>query len=80
VEAAVIGIADELLGEAVKAFIVLKDGEELTDKEIIRFCSLHLEDFMVPKIIEFRRELPKTETGKISKQLLKEAPMGQLTG
>ena len=72
VEAAVIGIADELLGEAIKAVIVLKDGVSLKDKDIIRFCAMHLEDFMIPKVVEFRKELSKTETGKISKRLLKE--------
>jgi acyl-CoA synthetase (AMP-forming)/AMP-acid ligase II len=67
VEAAVIGVYDDLLGEAIKAFLVLKDGVNLTDKEILRFCSLHLEDFMVPKYVEFMKELPKTETGKVKK-------------
>ncbi len=71
-EAAVIGVNDEILGEAVKAVIVLKDGIKLTGKEIIRFCAMHLEDFMVPKVVEFRKELPKTDTGKISRHCLKE--------
>lgn len=72
VEAAIIGINDEILGEVIKAVIVLKDGVRLKDKDIIRFCSMHLEDFMIPKVVEFRKELPKTDTGKISKRLLKE--------
>lgn len=67
VEVAVVGVYDELLGEAVKAFIALKDGVILTEKDIMRFCSQHMEDFMVPKYIEFRKELPKTDTGKIKK-------------
>jgi acyl-coenzyme A synthetase/AMP-(fatty) acid ligase len=67
VEAAVVGVEDAILGQAIKAFVVLKDGSELKEKEIIRFCSQHLEDFMVPKYIEFKNELPKTDTGKIKK-------------
>ncbi len=75
-EAAVLGIKDEILGEAVKAVVVLKDGVRLKDKDIIRFCALHLEDFMVPKVVEFRKGLPKTETGKINKLALKEESEG----
>lgn len=67
VEAAVVGVEDSILGQAIKAFVVLKDGSELKEKEIIRFCSQHLEDFMVPKYIEIRKELPKTDTWKIKK-------------
>ena len=67
VEAAVVGIPDEILGNAVKAFVVLADGFRLTDKDIILHCQEHLESFMVPKSIEFREELPKTSTGKLKK-------------
>ena len=68
IEAAVTGVHDDVLGEAIKAYIVLKVGSDLTEKDILRFCSRHLEDFMVPKYVEFRKELPKTSTGKISKR------------
>lgn len=68
VEAAVVGVSDETLGEAIKAFVVLKKGSALTAKEIIAHCMKHLEDFMVPKIIEFRDSLPKTSSGKITKK------------
>ena len=67
VEAAVVGVKDEVLGEAIKAYVVLKEGITLTEKDILRFCSRHLEEFMVPKYIEFSKELPKTSTGKIKK-------------
>jgi len=66
-EAAVVGVADETLGQAVKAFVVLEDGSGLTARDIQRHCAAHLENFMVPQHIEFAAELPKTATGKIRK-------------
>ncbi|MFO1156153.1 MAG: hypothetical protein U1E43_04990 [Rhodospirillales bacterium] len=64
--AAVVGVADPLMGEAVKAFIVV-NGEPLTETEVLAHCRKHLEDFMVPKYVEFRSELPTTPSGKIKK-------------
>jgi amino acid adenylation domain-containing protein len=68
VEAAVVGVADAVLGEAIKAYVVLKDGSPLTEKEILSHCSKNLEDFMVPKQIELSQSLPKTSSGKITKK------------
>jgi len=65
-EVAVIGVKDALLGQAIKAFIV-KNSSELTETEVLRFCRNHLEDFMIPKYIQFVDELPKTSSGKIKK-------------
>jgi len=67
-EVAVTSVEDEILGNAIKAFIVLKDGSNLTEKDIILLCSQRIEKFMVPKYIEIRKELPKTAHGKISKR------------
>jgi long-chain acyl-CoA synthetase len=69
-EAAVIGIPDEVLGEAVKAVVRPQVGARLTAAQVIHWCSFKLENFMVPKFVEFQGELPKTSTGKISKRKL----------
>jgi long-chain acyl-CoA synthetase len=70
IEAVVIGIPDEILGQAVKAYIVLEKGSQLTENDILRYCSQHLEDFMVPKCVEIMQTLPKTMTEKINKKML----------
>lgn len=72
-EAAVIGVHDEILGQAIKAIVTLKAGVRLTDKDVLRHCATRLEDFMVPKFVEFRQSLPKTTSGKIDKRELCEA-------
>ena len=72
-EAAVIGVDDEILGQAIKAFVALKKDSKLKEEDIIRYCSRHLENFMVPKYVEIRDKLPKTSHGKISKKDLGQA-------
>jgi acyl-CoA synthetase (AMP-forming)/AMP-acid ligase II len=67
-EAAVIGVPDATLGSAIKAFLALRDGAALSEAEVIRHCQKRLEKFMVPKHVAFVDALPKTATGKISKQ------------
>ena len=69
-EAAVVGAPDPVLGAVVKAVIVRAPGAALTDREVTRFCAQRLEDFAVPRLIEFRTALPLGPTGKVDKQAL----------
>jgi long-chain acyl-CoA synthetase len=65
-EAAVIGVSDPIMGQVVKAFIVAP-GATLSEVDVISHCKANLEEFMVPRMVEFRSELPKTSSGKIRK-------------
>ena len=75
-ECAVIGVADDKSGEAVKAFIVKKD-PNLTAEDVIRFCRERLTAYKVPRHIEFRTELPKTNVGKILRRQLRDEKKAQ---
>lgn len=70
-EAAIIGVPDEYRGETVKAYIVCKPGQSLTPEEVIQFCRQRLASFKVPRLIEFRETLPKSNIGKVLKRVLK---------
>jgi acyl-CoA synthetase (AMP-forming)/AMP-acid ligase II len=70
-EAAVIGIPDKLRGEVVKAFVVLKEGQNSSPEDIRYFCREHLANFKVPHEIEIRSALAKNRTGKIDKSVLR---------
>ena len=71
-EACTIGIPHEYRGETVKAFIVPKQGQTLSEEDVIAFCKKNLAAYKVPKIIEFIDELPKSAVGKILRRKLKD--------
>jgi acyl-CoA synthetase (AMP-forming)/AMP-acid ligase II len=72
VEAGVLGVPDDILGQEIKAIVTLKNGSKLTKEEILLLCSKRLERCMVPKYVEIRRQLPRTPTGKISVRISQE--------
>jgi long-chain acyl-CoA synthetase len=71
-EAAVIGVPHERRGETVKAFIVLKEDQTATAEEIIEFCRDRMAAYRVPRLIEFRDDLPKSPIGKVLRRELRE--------
>ena len=75
-EAAVVGTPDPVLGQAIHAVVALEPGAALSPADVIRHAAKHLEDFMVPKTVEFRAELPKSENGKINRRMIAETELG----
>ncbi|MGZ0085051.1 long-chain-fatty-acid--CoA ligase [Caldibacillus thermoamylovorans] len=71
-EAAAVGVPDPYRGETVKAIIVVKEGMQASEEEIIAHCRKNLAAYKVPRIVEFRAELPKTNVGKILRRALRE--------
>ncbi|HKS06211.1 MAG TPA: class I adenylate-forming enzyme family protein [Gemmatimonadaceae bacterium] len=69
-EVAVIGVPDDVLGQAVKAFVTLKPGVQCTERDVIKYCLSKLESYMAPKHVVFVDALPKTDNGKIKKTAL----------
>ena len=70
-EAAVIGIKDDVYGENIKAFVVLRPGQTATAEEIIEYCQTKLTSFLVPKEVGFMKALPKSLVGKVLKKELR---------
>ena len=77
-EAAVVGVDDEILGQAVHAFVVLDPGARVTERDIMQHCHEHLESHMVPKVVHIVSALQKTDTGKIRKTGLAEAARAKM--
>ena len=75
-EAAVVGVPDAILGMAIKAVLALEPDAVVTSDDVIRHCARHLEDFMVPKAVEFRAALPKSENGKIDRRFIAASGVG----
>ncbi len=71
VETCAVGVPDEYRGETVKAFVVIKPGESLTEEEVIDYCRERLAAYKVPKQIEFLPSLPKSAVGKILRRELR---------
>ncbi|HZG15924.1 MAG TPA: long-chain fatty acid--CoA ligase [Candidatus Bathyarchaeia archaeon] len=71
-EAAVIGVPDPYRGETVKAFVILKQGQTATEDELNQHCRKRLASYKVPRLYEFREELPKTMVGKVLRRKLQE--------
>ena len=73
---AVVGVPDDRLGEEVKAFVVLKQGEKLTEEEFVSWCKEQFAANKYPRHVEFRESLPIGGTGKIFKRALREEAQG----
>jgi len=76
-DAVAVGIADEYRGETVKAFIVPKEGETITEEEVLEFCKGKLAPYKRPKLVEFRESLPKSAVGKILRKILQQEEEGR---
>jgi long-chain acyl-CoA synthetase len=75
-EVAAIGVPDEKSGEVVKVFVVKKE-KSLSEKELIEFCRENMTNYKVPKSVAFRKELPKSNVGKILRRELREEEAGK---
>jgi long-chain acyl-CoA synthetase len=77
-EAVVAGVPDKYRGETVKAYVVLKPEQTCTAEELKKFCEERLAPYKVPKQVEFRSELPKTQVGKFLRRVLVEEEQKKL--
>lgn len=79
-DAVAIGVPDLYRGETVKAFVVLKAGESVTEEEIIQFCKARLAAYKVPRAVEFRQSLPKSMVGKVFRKELRQEILRRAEG
>ncbi|RLV61254.1 long-chain-fatty-acid--CoA ligase FadD [Parashewanella curva] len=78
IEVAAVGVPNEASGEAVKIFVVA-NSDKLTEKDLIKHCRVHLTGYKIPKFVEFRKELPKTNVGKILRRELRDEANKQVS-
>lgn len=69
-EAAVVGVDDELLGQIIKAFVVISPDAKVDKMHIMRHCKINLANYKLPKLIEFTEEIPRTASGKVRRFML----------
>jgi long-chain acyl-CoA synthetase len=79
-ECCVVGLPDRYRGETVKAYVVVTPGVTLTEAEVREHCAAHLSAYKVPKIVEFRDDLPRTAIGKALRRLLVAEELAKLEG
>jgi fatty-acyl-CoA synthase len=75
VDAAVVGLSDPLWGESVRAFVVIKKGEQLTEEMVVEHCRDHLASYKKPRVVTFVEDIPRNPSGKILKTELRERPV-----
>jgi amino acid adenylation domain-containing protein len=79
-DAAVVGQRDDILGQAIRAFLVLTEGTTYTARDVVQHCAANLEAFMVPKYVTFVSSIPKTPSGKITKKNIWDHSIGARVG
>ncbi len=77
-DAIVVGIPDQYRGETVKAFVQPVEGAEVSEEELTAFCKQYLAAYKVPRMIELRQQLPRTDTGKALRRKLREEEMAKI--
>ena len=76
-EACAVGIPDPYRGETMKAFVVLKPGQTMTEEEVIKYCGEKLAKYKIPKMVEFMGSLPKSGVGKMLRKELRAMEMAK---
>lgn len=71
-EVAVVGVPDEHWGESLKALVILNNGQKVSEKDILQYCSDNLADYLKPKSVEFVKDLPRSPMGKVLKRKIRE--------